>query len=162
MSYLFGSGGAKMQGNGTPDSNSVDLDYIGGGYEYQYQIPDVLEQTSVIDGTKTFLKRVASNTSEYSNFTITIFMEKYGTASQQRTKFQEINKYNGQLVYFTPHRDKNTLGDGLGEQMQDSSSNPVEYFLSVVGWSSADGFEQLPRLTLSFTSTKYTDVEKLF
>jgi hypothetical protein len=118
---IFGVGPAKFVGTGTPDSNSFTLDYS--TIEPTWSNPRIIEHKSAINGKKNW-----KTLGDYSSFMVTLNLYKY---TDPTSTFNTLMTYYHQIVYFYPHSDGITLGDGLGKPIQESSSN-VGFFINSI------------------------------
>jgi hypothetical protein len=118
--------------------------------DMQLAEPDIIEQRSIITGSKYFAKRVDADTCNYSSFSIVVYLNKYANPN---TKLTEIKAYiNTEIDQFFMHSD--------GTAIKDKDGNTVKFFMTMGGFTYQDGINKLPALTLNFTSLKYTDFSK--
>jgi len=150
---IFGIGAPKFTGTGTPDSNTVTLDYA--ILDPDWNDPRLIEHQSVVSGKKNWI-----TLGDYASFKVTVQLFRY-TSPTPNVKFNTLMTYLHQLVYFYPHKDGTTAGDGLGKPIQNSSSANVKFFISKISAYYLDNRDALQDLLdIEFISENYVDITK--
>ncbi len=150
---IFGIGSAKFVGTGTPDSNTVVLDYC--ILDPKWNDPRVIQHQSVISGKKNWI-----TLGDYASFKVTVQLYRY-TSPTPNAKFTTLMTYLHQLVYFYPHKDGVTAGDGLGKPIQNSSAVNVKFFINAITpyyLNNIDAKQDL--VDIEFIAENYVDISK--
>ena len=130
--------------------------------DYSHLIPSWAEPDEIINESVITGVRDIISLGDYSSFKVIVYLWK---ESDQVTKFEEIYAFNHSDIYFYPHRDKTTLGDGLGKVMQDSSDAEVEFHITHIRPFYYQ-YERFPQskvkiaLEITFISKDYIDLTK--
>lgn len=147
---IFGIGSPKFVGTGTPDSNTVTLNYA--VLDPNWNDPRVIEHQSVITGKKTW-----ATLGDYASFRVTVNLYKEANPS---TVFNTLITYLHQLVYFYPHKDGSVDGDGNGKVIKNSSSASVKFFISKITPYYLSNIVLKDIVDIEFISEDYVDISK--
>jgi hypothetical protein len=147
---LWGTGSPKFVGTGTPDSNTVTLDYA--NTDFTYVDPRTVEHESVADGQRNWIQ-----VGSHSEFTVALNIYKYTTSPTPKEKLQTLMTYLGQDVLFYPHAD--------GNPIKDSSSVNVNFTvvsINRIDVPTSDGTtsDYKDIIVITFKSKKFTDITK--
>jgi len=149
---IFGIGTPKFTGTGIPDINTVTLDHT--ILDPDWNDPRIIEHPSVVSGKKTWI-----TLGDYASFRVTVQLFKYTSPA---AKFNTIITYLHQLVYFYPHKDGITAGDGLGKMIKNSANVGVKFFIIKISpyyLNNVDASQDL--LDIEFISEDYIDITKI-
>jgi hypothetical protein len=149
---LWGTGSPKFVGTGTPDSNTVTLDYA--VTDFLYIDPRFVEHVSVVDGQRNWIQ-----VGNHSEFTVRLNVYKYTTSPTPKEKFQSIMTYLGQDVLFYPHSDGNPIKNSSSVNVNFTLVSVVRVDLPASApFNTTADYKDV--LVLTFKSKEFTDVTK--
>jgi len=149
---IFGIGVPKFVGTGTPDLNTVILDYS--TLDPKWSDARLIEHQSAISGKINYIAL-----GYYASFVVTVQLHKY-TSPTPSAKFTTLMSYLNQLVYFYPHKDGSSDGDGLGKPMKNSSGTQIKYFIKRISPYYIDNLVLQDLLEIEFVPENYIDLTK--
>ena len=150
---IWGINCPKFTGDGDPDSNTVTLDYA--ILDPTWNDPRLIEQQSVVTGKKTWI-----TLGDYASFKVTVQLFRY-TSPTPSAKFTTLMTYLHKLVYFYPHKDGSTAGDGLGKAIQNSTPANVKFFISAITPYYMNNANDLKDIVdIEFVAENYVDISQ--
>jgi hypothetical protein len=157
---VFGLNEPQIKGTGDPDTGTFTF-YRSIWDKITFVDPQTYEGISPIDGHRNF-----GWLGDYSEFGIICRAHKWASGVEGLTTvaaIQKLRTYHGKVVQFRPHVDGETDGDGLGEWMQNSSDEKVNYFCTVIPFylDKTTFTKNKVECLVILKSVDYTDITKI-